>query len=149
MANGSLDKYLKVRILSYTVISCLFVNSFRVNWKLQKTRGFPTFSEGIEMEHWFEMGYVWLKRFSSFFVFFAILLISLILPHPAVWKKQIFHFQEHHSKLSIHQLLGMARGVASGMKYLSDLGYIHRVFNTFFVTHFFVMLVQFWCAIWV
>ena len=36
-------------------------------------------------------------------------------------------FQHHDTKFSVSELLGMARGVASGMTYLSDRGYIHRV----------------------
>ncbi|PAA91664.1 hypothetical protein BOX15_Mlig010451g1 [Macrostomum lignano] len=32
----------------------------------------------------------------------------------------------HDGQLSCHQLVGMLRGVCSGMRYLSDLGYIHR-----------------------
>ncbi|XP_066916418.1 ephrin type-B receptor 1-B-like [Clytia hemisphaerica] len=33
---------------------------------------------------------------------------------------------KNDSQFSVAKLLGMARGVASGMKYLSDLGFIHR-----------------------
>ena len=36
------------------------------------------------------------------------------------------------------QLLGMARGVASGMKYLNELGFIHRV--SFLLTHFYLTI---------
>ena len=38
-------------------------------------------------------------------------------------------------QFTILQLLGMARGVSSGMKYLSEMGFIHRVriFNFGFV----------------
>lgn len=39
----------------------------------------------------------------------------------------ILMFQQNDTKFSITELLGMARGVASGMKYLSDMGFIHRV----------------------
>ena len=35
--------------------------------------------------------------------------------------------QENDGKFTPLQLLGMARGVASGMKYLSEMSYIHRV----------------------
>jgi len=36
------------------------------------------------------------------------------------------YLQQNDTKFTVLQLLGMARGVASGMKYLSELGYIHR-----------------------
>uniref|UniRef100_A0A7M5V4T0 receptor protein-tyrosine kinase n=1 Tax=Clytia hemisphaerica TaxID=252671 RepID=A0A7M5V4T0_9CNID len=36
------------------------------------------------------------------------------------------YLKKHDMKLTNLQLLGMARGVASGMKYLNELGFIHR-----------------------
>ncbi|XP_066926548.1 ephrin type-B receptor 1-B-like [Clytia hemisphaerica] len=36
------------------------------------------------------------------------------------------YLQKHDMQLTNLQLLGMARGVASGMKYLNELGFIHR-----------------------
>ncbi|XP_065679663.1 ephrin type-A receptor 5 isoform X2 [Hydra vulgaris] len=36
------------------------------------------------------------------------------------------YLQKHELEFSAAQLLGMSRGIASGMKYLSELGYIHR-----------------------
>ena len=33
-----------------------FMSHFYTPWKLQKTKGFLTFSGGIEMEHWSKMG---------------------------------------------------------------------------------------------
>lgn len=34
--------------------------------------------------------------------------------------------QQHDGKLTALQLLHVLRGIASGMKYLSDIGYVHR-----------------------
>lgn len=34
--------------------------------------------------------------------------------------------QNNDGKFTVIQLVGMMRGVASGMRYLSDMGYVHR-----------------------
>lgn len=36
-------------------------------------------------------------------------------------------FQNNDGKFTIIQLVGMMRGIASGMRYLSNMGYVHRV----------------------
>ena len=47
------------------------------------------------------------------------------------WSKiSSFLFQQNDNCFKTTELLGMARGVASGMKYLADLGYIHRVIKS-------------------
>uniref|UniRef100_A0A8C7XV14 receptor protein-tyrosine kinase n=1 Tax=Oryzias sinensis TaxID=183150 RepID=A0A8C7XV14_9TELE len=35
-------------------------------------------------------------------------------------------FKDHDGEMSPYQLLGMLRGIAAGMKYLSDMSYVHR-----------------------
>ena len=36
-------------------------------------------------------------------------------------------FQNNDSKFTVIQLVGMMRGIASGMRYLAEMGYVHRV----------------------
>lgn len=35
-------------------------------------------------------------------------------------------FQKHDGQFTVIQLVGMLRGIAAGMRYLSDMGYVHR-----------------------
>lgn len=37
-----------------------------------------------------------------------------------------FPCQDHDGEFSSFQLVGMLRGIAAGMKYLSDMSYVHR-----------------------
>lgn len=37
-----------------------------------------------------------------------------------------FFFQKHDGQFTVIQLVGMLRGIAAGMRYLSDMGYVHR-----------------------
>lgn len=37
-----------------------------------------------------------------------------------------FHLQRHEGQLAAGQLLGLLPGLASAMKYLSEMGYVHR-----------------------
>lgn len=36
-------------------------------------------------------------------------------------------FQNNDGKFTVTQLVGMMRGIASGMRYLAEMGYVHRV----------------------
>ncbi|XP_030625981.1 ephrin type-A receptor 2 [Chanos chanos] len=36
------------------------------------------------------------------------------------------YLRDHDGEMSSHQLVGMLRGIAAGMKYLSDMSYVHR-----------------------
>ena len=38
----------------------------------------------------------------------------------------VFSRQDHDGEISSFQLVGMLRGIAAGMKYLSDMSYVHR-----------------------
>lgn len=38
----------------------------------------------------------------------------------------VFSHQDHDGEFSSFQLVGMLRGIAAGMKYLSDMSYVHR-----------------------
>lgn len=38
----------------------------------------------------------------------------------------MFFHQDHDGEFSSSQLVGMLRGIAAGMKYLSDMSYVHR-----------------------
>lgn len=38
----------------------------------------------------------------------------------------VFSHQDHDGEFSSYQLVGMLRGIAAGMKYLSDMSYVHR-----------------------
>lgn len=37
--------------------------------------------------------------------------------------------QNNDGKFTILQLVGMLRGIASGMRYLAEIGFVHRVMN--------------------
>ena len=45
-------------------------------------------------------------------------------------KMPSFLFQQNYFRFEAAEILGMASGVASGMKYLARIGYIHRVIKT-------------------
>ena len=47
----------------------------------------------------------------------------------------LFSFQNNDGKFTVIQLTGMMRGIASGMRYLSEMGYVHRV-STFVISVF-------------
>ena len=102
MENGALDKYLKVSSLN--VYSSPHISK---QW-LNKSRT-VCWWEVAEHSHLS----VYLSVFLS--VFLSVCLsVCLCLP------------QDHDGEMSSFQLVGMLRGIAAGMKYLSDMSYVHR-----------------------
>uniref|UniRef100_A0AAY4CWX1 Ephrin type-A receptor 7 n=1 Tax=Denticeps clupeoides TaxID=299321 RepID=A0AAY4CWX1_9TELE len=61
-------------------------------------------------------------------------IILIPFPHfsPAVGRISLFYApsslyaQKHDGQFTVIQLVGMLRGIAAGMRYLSDMGYVHR-----------------------
>lgn len=63
----------------------------------------------------------------ALFYFFDLALILYLLATPFLIFKFFCSFlQRHDGQFTIIQLVGLLRGIAAGMTYLSDLGYIHR-----------------------
>ena len=44
-----------------------------------------------------------------------------------MWYLYMYFMQENDMQFVVEELLEMARGVASGMKCLSEMGFVHRV----------------------
>uniref|UniRef100_A0A8B9RGW9 Ephrin type-A receptor 7 n=1 Tax=Astyanax mexicanus TaxID=7994 RepID=A0A8B9RGW9_ASTMX len=53
-------------------------------------------------------------------------LASCTPPDPHVISKTLNTFGKHDGQFTVIQLVGMLRGIAAGMRYLSDMGYVHR-----------------------
>lgn len=50
----------------------------------------------------------------------------LIVSHFCLLKCPLFSAQKHEGQLTVLQLVDLLSGVASGMKYLTEMGFIHR-----------------------
>lgn len=50
-----------------------------------------------------------------------------LYPRPVFGNINYCIFQTNDGKFTVIQLVGMMRGIASGMSYLSEMGYVHRV----------------------
>lgn len=58
-----------------------------------------------------------------FFHHLVLVCVSLWFGQKLRW---VFSHQDHDGEFSSFQLVGMLRGIAAGMKYLSDMSYVHR-----------------------
>jgi len=54
----------------------------------------------------------------------ALMLVNL-------WDCLFLFLQSNDGKFTILQLVGMLRGIASGMRYLAEIGFVHRVINNY------------------
>lgn len=52
--------------------------------------------------------------------------LGLIKNHQTKKNVLVFSHQDHDGEFASFQLVGMLRGIAAGMKYLSDMSYVHR-----------------------
>lgn len=52
---------------------------------------------------------------------------DITIAHVAICFRYLLYFQNNDGKFTVIQLVGMMRGISSGMKYLSEMGYVHRV----------------------
>lgn len=110
MENGSLDAFLRVRInhprQSGQWIQYLFCSVHYTHCDLPfhcSFSGRVTVTPTWWMEHVSVVRWWWIDNVSLFVL-----------------------AQKHDGQFTIIQLVGMLRGIAAGMRYLSDMGYVHR-----------------------
>lgn len=74
------------------------------------------------------------RRFQGLAVFWTRRVYSNVprpLSNESIWI--LFASQNNDGQFTVLQLIGMLRGIASGMRYLSDMGYVHRVSTWCFI----------------
>lgn len=76
-----------------------------------------------------QVGSCWLQlsKFSDIVIHLFLRLMALMLVN--LWDCLFLFLQSNDGKFTILQLVGMLRGIASGMRYLAEIGFVHRVIN--------------------
>lgn len=117
MENGSLDAFLRV---SVTLKAQEAQSSIFANFSLRILESFPESRQSAaESVHCINIINLVLELLQC---------CDLHFPHGQRRRltRLCSSVQKHDGQFTVIQLVGMLRGIAAGMRYLSDMGYVHR-----------------------